>query len=588
MMKSPYQLIMVVAVSCLAATVIPVFGQTTTPAPAPDSLIDTICLNPTGRAAGTGYDGFSANTSQGCDYAFGFAFRANQSFQLSAVEFLASQRQPAAKIRAFLYKGTGITGKGDFYYWSPAWSTPAMATLELVSPMPSATDTAFRVFRFEPATPVSLDANTPYVVVFDPEASPNGEGNYVLPNIGQEVGFLSAVGTPGVDVFMPPYTIRRLTSLTVNFLYNVWTYIRADRRYVVRLITSPAKGPAPSPGTISFASASYDVYENAGAVRIVVKRTGGSYGLASVKFATVNGTAIAGQDYTQITSTITWADGDSDDKVVEIPICDDGVHEGTEKFTVVLSDALGSALGALTTTEVLIVDDDNPVVLPVVTIGTGDNGADESGGKAAVVFRRTGPPNDELVVSIAVGGTATPAVDYAALGTEVVFPAGATEVVKLIEPIDNEILDGDRTVKITVRPNDAYNVGTPNEVTVVIFDDEVPVVSVWAIDEIASEYGPSAAVFRLARAGLLTEPLTVRFQLGGTATQGRDYAYIGDSATFPAGVSTVSIVVVPIDDAEIEGDETVILTLLEGSGYDISWSRSATINISDNDVPGAN
>jgi hypothetical protein len=66
----------------------------------------------------------------------------------------------------------------------------------------------------------------------------------------------------------------------------------------------------PTPGEFNFDASSYDVDEDAGTATITVTRTGGSDGEVSVNYATADGSATAGADYTASSGTLTWADGD--------------------------------------------------------------------------------------------------------------------------------------------------------------------------------------------------------------------------------------------------------------------------------------
>lgn len=200
------------------------------------SLVDTIVLEPTGTQPGTGYDLFGANTKVGYDYAFGFAMKVARSCEIAAVEFLVSQRERGLSANVLIYKGAARSIGSEMYYWTPTWGTPPVATFNLVSPLPKAGDTNFYVLRFEPDSPYTLDADTPYVIVFDPVPTPTGEGAYVLATIEKEAGFVSGVATPGSEVFMPSYLVRRQTDVRKKFLYNNWTFARTDRRYVAAVL----------------------------------------------------------------------------------------------------------------------------------------------------------------------------------------------------------------------------------------------------------------------------------------------------------------------------------------------------------------
>ena len=64
----------------------------------------------------------------------------------------------------------------------------------------------------------------------------------------------------------------------------------------------------------------------------------------TVDYATSDGTAVAGSDYTATSGTLTFAAGESS-KTVNVPILDDTVDEGSETFTLRLSNATGARIG---------------------------------------------------------------------------------------------------------------------------------------------------------------------------------------------------------------------------------------------------
>jgi len=54
---------------------------------------------------------------------------------------------------------------------------------------------------------------------------------------------------------------------------------------------------------------------------------------------------------------------------------------------------------------------------------------------------------------------------------------------------------------------------------------------------------------------------TVHFDIGGNAINGTDYNSIVDSVTFGAGFDTTSLTITPIQDALIEGQDTIVITV---------------------------
>src|SRR5204863_3129994 len=71
-------------------------------------------------------------------------------------------------------------------------------------------------------------------------------------------------------------------------------------------------------------------------------------------------------------------------------------------------------------------------------------------------------------------------------------------------------------------------------------------VTVSAPDASAAEGGPDTGKLLLSRTGSTARPLAVSYSLGGTATNGVDYAPLFGSATIPAGATNVAIVVSPL------------------------------------------
>ena len=100
----------------------------------------------------------------------------------------------------------------------------------------------------------------------------------------------------------------------------------------------------------------------------------------------------------------------------------------------------------------------------------------------------------------------------------------------------------------------------------------------------AFEAGPVPGSVVITRSEDFSAPMTVNFATSGTAKAGTDYVVPAESATIPAGAASVVVPIVPIDDPDVESNETIIVSLRSGSGYAIGTPSFATINIISNDV----
>lgn len=113
-----------------------------------------------------------------------------------------------------------------------------------------------------------------------------------------------------------------------------------------------------------------------------------------------------------------------------------------------------------------------------------------------------------------------------------------------------------------------------------------PEVTVSVTDAAAGEAGEDGGEFTLTASPAPGSALSVNVTAGGTATGGLDYTAITTPVTIPVSGS-VAVPVSVQDDLEVEGDETVILTVASGAGYTVGASDTASITITDNDSANA-
>jgi RHS repeat-associated protein/uncharacterized repeat protein (TIGR01451 family) len=110
---------------------------------------------------------------------------------------------------------------------------------------------------------------------------------------------------------------------------------------------------------LQFEAGMYEVDENAGTATVAVRRVGGQLGRVTINYATSNGSATAGADYVAAAGTLTFADGDTTDKMITVTIKDDTLAEGNETLFLTLSVPTGGAtLGEPKTAMLTIADNE--------------------------------------------------------------------------------------------------------------------------------------------------------------------------------------------------------------------------------------
>ena len=107
-----------------------------------------------------------------------------------------------------------------------------------------------------------------------------------------------------------------------------------------------------------------------------VTRTGGSAGEVSATVATSDGTAVAGADYSPLSTTIRFGDGDTTRRAVPVEILGDAIAEDDKTVNLALSQPSCTTLGSPSSTVLTIVDDEPD---PEFTIGGTVTGLEGTG-----------------------------------------------------------------------------------------------------------------------------------------------------------------------------------------------------------------
>jgi len=257
-----------------------------------------------------------------------------------------------------------------------------------------------------------------------------------------------------------------------------------------------------------------------------------------------------------------------------------------------LAAAAEYEVGSPSIATVTIVDNDEPSPKkPTVTAAATDaDASEEKVDRGTFTISRTGSTEAALTVHFSLGGSADNGIDYQTLPTSVTIPAGAATANVTVRPVDDDEVETEETVELTLTAEDAYTVGSPDRATITIRDNdkppppEKPTVTVAAADLLAAESGTDPGSFMVSRTGSTATPLTVRYSLGGTAQNGSDYQTLSGSVTIAAGATSANVIVLPIDDRRIEIAELVILTLSADDAYNIGLLNTATVTILDNDI----
>jgi hypothetical protein len=194
-------------------------------------------------------------------------------------------------------------------------------------------------------------------------------------------------------------------------------------------------------------------------------------------------------------------------------------------------------------------------------------------------FDRTGQGEEELTVKYRVVGNAIAGQDYIIEGFNIDLGVGAvtfakgskTATVKVL-PKDDLIFERKKTISFQLLAGDGYRLDTRSNAEILLLDNDLTSVGIKSMQDLVEETRSStipAAGWIFTRTGDLSKSLTVYFSIDGTATNGIDYKTLDRYIIFNPNSATAKLDLLPTADVEVEGTETIVLSLRDGSNYRI-------------------
>jgi YD repeat-containing protein len=231
---------------------------------------------------------------------------------------------------------------------------------------------------------------------------------------------------------------------------------------------------APS-GTIQFSAATYSVGEAGPTVTITATRASGSNGVVGVTYATSNGTATSGSDYTATTNTLSWANGDTANKTFTVTILEDGTVEGNETVNLALSLPTGGATLGSQTTAVLTITDNDAAPAGALQFSTSSYSVGEAGPTATITATRTSGSNGAVGVTYATSnGTATSGSDFTTTTSTLSWANGDTaNKTFTVSILEDGSVEGSETVNLALSaPTGGATLGSPSTAVLTITDND--------------------------------------------------------------------------------------------------------------------
>ena len=316
--------------------------------------------------------------------------------------------------------------------------------------------------------------------------------------------------------------------------------------------------------------------ENAGTMAFEVTLREVAATRVAVDYATVDATALAGQDYSAAAGTLAFLPGETTRTII-VPLLDDALHEMDETFRVTLANPAGAIVADDEATGTITDDDE------AATLSVGDQSAVESLGEIVFEISLAGQSAMPVTVEYATAnGTANAQEDYEATTGTLTFDPGERSQTLTVPLLDDAVHEATETFQLEL--SSPFGANLAHGVGIGTITDDDPVPRLTARDATASE-DAGELTFEIVMTGESDRPATVDYATSDdTALAAADYEAISGTLTFVPGESSKTIAVPLLDDEVHEADETLFLTLASPHGAVVD-KDAGTGTITDDDEP---
>ena len=315
--------------------------------------------------------------------------------------------------------------------------------------------------------------------------------------------------------------------------------------------------------------------EDAGVMVFTVSLNAPSALQVTVDYATSDGSATAGEDYTATDGSLKFTPGDIEG-TISVLLQEDTLHEGDETFALTLDNPENAGLESAAATGT-IADND---AMPELTVD--DARAAEDAGVMVFTVSLNAPSALQVTVDYATSdGSATAGEDYNAAEGSLSFMPGDVERTISVMLTEDTKYEGDETFALTLDNPENAGLESAAATGTIADNDAMPELTV---DDARAAEDAGVMVFTVSLNAPSALQVTVDYATSdGSATAGEDYTAAEGSLKFTPGDVERTISVMLTEDTKYEGDETFALTLdnPENAGLE---SAAATGTIADNDA----
>ena len=352
------------------------------------------------------------------------------------------------------------------------------------------------------------------------------------------------------------------------------------------IVTITGAGTADA-GTVQLSAVTYSVTQGTAGLTVTVNRTGGSFGTASVAYATNDGTAVAGTDYTATSGTLEWANNDATSKTFTVPVSDATAFSGSKVFNITLSGVTGASLGTPSAATATIVGSGSSQPVGSLQLSEATYSINQGAGTLTVSVNRTGGSNGTASVAYGTSdGTAVAGTDYTAASGTLTWNSGDTSAKSFSVSISNATpFSGNKTFSVALSdPSSGATITNPGSAMVTIAGDAAaPVGSLQlAASSFSVTQGTASVAISVSRTGGSSGAVGVSYSTAsGTAVSGTDFTATSGTLNWADGDTSTQTFSVPVSGATpFTGTKSFAVTLASPTGSaSLGSPTTATVTI---------
>jgi hypothetical protein len=340
-------------------------------------------------------------------------------------------------------------------------------------------------------------------------------------------------------------------------------------------------------GNLQLAASAYTVAQAAGAFTVTVNRAGGASGAVSVAYATQNGTAVAGTDFTAASGTLEWADGDAAPKTFLVAVSNASPFSGTKSFSVALSDPKSGAILGTPSSASVTIDGDASASRGDLNLAASNMTVSQAAGTVPVTVNRVGGSNGAVSVAYSTSnGTATAGANYTATSGTLKWADGDAQPKTFSVAIMNSTpFTGSKSFSVALSgPSAGATIGNPGIASVTINGDGSAAVGSVALSaaSFSVAQGAGSVTVSASRAGGSAGAVSVTYAtVSGTAVAGKDFTAAGGTLNWADGDAAAKTFSIPISNATpFAGAKSFTVTLSGATGgATLATPTSAIVSI---------